>query len=114
MTGTRPSPSNFTAATKSSRESVPVTTQPSRRGLHARESGIDVGDEIVGILEPGMEAHERPFVLEALRGALEVAGDRQALVSAPGIAQPEMMEAVEEGGHRGLLHRLEFDAEQSG
>ena len=44
---------------------------------------------------------------------MDMAGKDQAFKPAPGIADPEMLQPVDKGGHRRLGDRLQFETEQA-
>ena len=85
------------------------------RGRERREAALEIGDQIVDILEPDMEAHRRAAGRPGGGAAHIVAieRDHQALEAAPRRADAEQRERVDEGVHRCLRHRLEHDAEQA-
>src|SRR5258708_35504128 len=79
------------------------------------EAAREVIDEIVDILEPGMDAQRRTGLAPRLGGAqlLRMARDDQALEAAPGIAHAEEVHAVEHGLDRRLRTGLEDDAAET-
>ena len=70
-----------------------------RAALSRSKPALEIGDEIVHVLEPGMEAQHRP-VAPRHRGAQPLGMDRQdqALEPAPARAHAEKLHAVEHGG----------------
>src|SRR5260221_9444259 len=72
-----------------------------RGGVEAIEAAREIVDEIVDILEPGMDAHRRTGAVPRFGGAqlFRMARDDEALEAAPGIPHAEKLHAVE--------HRLE-------
>src|SRR5437763_14310677 len=86
-----------------------------RGGVEPLEAVREIVDEIVGILEPGMDAQGRAGLAPRLRGAqlLRMARDDQALEAAPGIAHAEELHAVEHRLDRRLRARLEHEAEEA-
>src|SRR5260370_36000127 len=81
---------------------------------HRGTAAFEVGDQIVRVLEPDVEAQGRAAGRPARRGAVAgaIEHDDEALVSAPGNPHAEQLERVEEGAHGGLAGRLEHDTEQ--
>src|SRR5258708_29687992 len=84
-------------------------------GVEPLEAAREVVDEVVDILEPGMDAQGRAGLAPGLGGAqlLRVARDDQALEAAPGIAHAEELHAVEHGFDRRRGAGLEDEAEES-
>src|SRR5208337_4431066 len=85
-------------------------------GRHALKSALQVGLQILDVLEADAEADGRAARRPAGRGAVgcAVEGNRQTFVAAPGSAEAEELEPVEEGRDRRLRDRLEDDAEEAG
>src|SRR5712692_9686231 len=81
---------------------------------HRGEAAFEVGDQIVLVLEPDVEAQGRAAGRPARRGAVAgaIEHDDEALVSAPGKPHAEQLERIEQSAHGGLAGRLEHDAEQ--
>src|SRR5258707_10319989 len=92
---------------------VPILAS-ARGGVEALEATREIVDEVVDILEPGMDAQRRTCLLPGPGGAqlLRVAGNDQALEAAPGIAHAEQRHAVEHGVDRRLRVGLEDDTEE--
>src|ERR1700677_1166880 len=80
-----------------------------------RETPLEVGLEVLDILEPDAEAHRRPPGRKARCGAagLAVEGKGEAFVTAPGIAESEQLKAIEERRDSGLRRRLQHDRKQA-
>src|SRR3546814_16426408 len=64
--------------------------------VEAREAGLEIGDEIVAVLQPGMDAQGRPRRVPARRRAHRggVGEDHQAFVAAPACAYAEQLDTV--------------------
>src|SRR5260221_10837310 len=82
--------------------------------VEALEAAREVVDEIVDILETGMDAQGRAIAAPGLRGAqgLRVGGDDQALEAAPRKTHAEELHTVEHRLERRLRARLQHDSEQ--
>ena len=79
------------------------------------KAAFEIGDQIVHVLKPDMEAHRRTAGRPGGGAAHVVAIERnhQALEAAPRRADAEQRQRIDEGVHRRLRHRLEHDAEQA-
>src|SRR5689334_23472828 len=87
----------------------------SARRREAGEAALEVGDEIGQVLEPGMEADDRP-ALPARRGPVPLGVDRQdeAFEAAPARADAEQLHAVEHGIDRRFRRAgAEHDAKEA-
>jgi GT2 family glycosyltransferase/glycosyltransferase involved in cell wall biosynthesis len=86
-------------------DTASVTRAPlAPEAAHHREPFIEVGDQVGHVLQPDMQAHEGTVETGAGRGAADEAGgrQRQALESAPGRADAEQRERLDE--RVGALH----------
>src|SRR5438067_2494556 len=93
----------------------PVHRSRRRGGAHFVEALGEIGDQILRVFEPDMDAHQGPFRLPPRRGAaaLREGGLDQALIPAPAGADAEQIERVDEGGDRLLRRRLQHHPEQT-
>src|SRR5687767_13635383 len=82
--------------------------------LHARESQLEVTDQIVGVLEADVEtqtgSRHAPLGCGARRCRVE--RQDQAFEAAETRADAKMLESIDEGGDRRFGKRLERDGEQ--
>src|SRR5208337_5435066 len=87
----------------------------SRRSPETDETPLEIRLQVLDVFEANAEADRRSPRRPAGRGAVGRAVERhgEALVAAPGIAEAEQLEPVEEGRDRRLGHRLEDDAEEA-
>src|SRR5262249_48586849 len=87
----------------------------SRRSCKFCKSAIEIGDQIVHILEPDVKPDRRSARRPGGGGAdlAAVERDGEALKAAPGCPHAEQGEGVEERQHGRLRHRLEHHREQS-
>src|SRR6185312_11095570 len=83
------------------------------RAAHPLESTLEVGDEVLGLLEPDVEPDERSARprFRAAR-ALEVRGHDEALIAAPAVAEREALEALDERRDLRARARRELHAEK--
>src|SRR3954469_17036669 len=82
----------------------------------AGEAGVEVGLEVVEVLEPDVQSQRWTGRLPLGRGPIARTIERndQALEAAPGKAHPEQLEPVEHGRERRLRAGLQHDREQAG
>src|ERR1700733_1677020 len=87
----------------------------SRRRPQPRKAAVEVGLQILDVLEPDAETHRRAAGRKARRGARggAVEGKGEAFIAAPGIADSKQLKAVEERGDSGLRRRLQHDRKQA-
>src|SRR5271166_4887568 len=85
-------------------------------GRHALKSALQVGLRSLDVLVADAGGDGRAARRPAGRGAVgcAVEGNRQTFVAAPGSAEAEELEPVEEGRDRRLRDRREDDAEEAG
>src|SRR3546814_49219 len=83
--------------------------------LEAGEAGGEVGDEVVAMLQPGMDAQGRAGRVPAGRGAHGggVGQDHEALEAAPARADAEELDAVDQRHRRLAPAGLQDDAEEA-
>src|SRR6516162_5097791 len=88
---------------------------PSASGRQSRKAALEVGDQIIYILEADMKPHGRPARRPGGGGAYlgAVERDGEVLDSAPGGADAEQGQRVEEGMCCGLRGGAQHDAEQA-
>ena len=77
----------------------------SSRSARARQARLEIGDQIVRILEADMEPHQRPAIVRLGRGPHRIGGDDKALIAAPAIADPEQLQRVDQPRARRIVRR---------
>src|SRR3546814_2124812 len=74
---------------------------------------FDIGDQVGGVLEPDLEAHEGAVMIRRAERAMRVGGGRQAFEAAPAIADPEQIERVDKGGAARFVGMVERSEEHT-
>src|SRR5436190_1113013 len=86
------------------------------RRCQCRKTALEIGDQIACVLKADVEADHGAARCEFSRGAIGLhveQWDSEALKAAPGHADAEHRQRVEESQHRLFGHRLEHNREQS-
>ena len=101
----QPRPNNFQSHVPLPNFKRDATLPPAKSQsalAYAVQSLAQVGDQVVGVFQADVEADHRAAVrgLELAHVELRVAGQRQALEAAPGEAEAEQLQRVEEGVDR--------------
>ena len=68
--------------------------------FQSRQALLEVGDQVAGIFQAGMDAQHRPFCGIGLGRAPDMGRNDQAFKPAPGIADTEMLQPVDKPGDR--------------
>src|SRR5688572_33021482 len=85
------------------------------RALHSLEALRQVGDEVLGILEPDVQPDQRPARPRADAARLvDVVRHDEALEAAPAVAEREALEVVDERGELRVAAVGELHAEKAG
>src|SRR5262245_13215452 len=86
----------YTFSHKASRSAIDINALPRLR--HRGDAAFEIGDQVVDIFEPDVEPHCRATRRPAGGGAQvrAVERDDEALVAAPGCADAEQRERVDE------------------
>src|SRR5262245_44821905 len=85
-------------------------------GGEALQAALEILDQVIGVLEPDVEAQTVSRRLPPGSGAVvaRVEREHEALETAEARADAEMLQPVDERGHRGLGEGLEHHGEESG
>src|SRR6266446_8615144 len=85
-------------------------------GLQRRKSAIEIGLEVIDILQPDMKPQRRPAGRPFRRRAVGIAveGNDEAFETAPRKAHAEQFDGIEQGVDRLWRHRFQDNAEQAG
>src|SRR5687767_5266543 len=84
-------------------------------GLIGGQAFFQVGDQVFGVLEADIEAHDRPCLLAPGRGAspIRVCGDGEAFEPAPAIADPKMPQPVDQLRPLGIASAGKLEREKT-
>src|SRR5205823_596781 len=79
----------------------------------SEEASIEIGDEIVGIFEPGMDAKHRTLGCERLCSAKDRSRHDETFIAAPRKPDPEVLKAVNEGSDGALGTGLQLESKKT-